>query len=187
MLRGLRAVVTDVDGVLTDSVKYYGPTGLELLAFHVRDGLGLHLLKRIGMQLAIVTVTDSDIVSRRAADLGITEVFRNVRDKRTMLRTYRETNKLSRDEVLYVGDDLWDLEAFAEVGVRVAVADAVAAVRAAADWVTECRGGAGALREIADAIVAAKGIDPLDLIRTQPKRETGEGSAGADSSPVTPQ
>ena len=79
-----------------------------------------------------------------------------------MLRTYREANKLSREEVLYVGDDLWDLEAFAEVGVRVAVADAVPAVRDAADWVTECRGGAGALREIADAIIEAKGIDPRD-------------------------
>ena len=104
-----------------------------------------------------------------------------------MLRTYREANNLSREEVLYVGDDLWDLEAFAEVGVRVAVADAVSAVRTAADWVTECRGGAGALREIADAIVEAKGIDPLDLIRPQPRREPGEGPADADSSPVTPQ
>jgi 3-deoxy-D-manno-octulosonate 8-phosphate phosphatase (KDO 8-P phosphatase) len=180
-------VVTDVDGVLTDSMKYYGPGGLALLAFHVRDGLGLHLLKRMGMHLAIVTVTDSDIVSRRAADLGITEVFRNVRDKRTMLRTYREANKLSREEVLYVGDDLWDLEAFAEVGVRVAVADAVLAVRAAADWVTECTGGSGALREIADAIVEAKGIDPVDLLRPQPRREPDEGSADTVSSPVTPQ
>ncbi len=187
MLRGLRAVVTDVDGVLTDAVKYYGATGLELLAFNVRDGLGLHMLKRIGMHLAIVTVTDSDIVSRRAADLGITEVFRNVRDKRSMLRTYREANRLSREEVLYVGDDLWDLEAFAEVGVRVAVADAVPAVRAAADWVTECRGGAGALREIADAILEAKGIDPLDLIRSPQSREQADGSADADSCPVASQ
>ena len=174
LLRGLRAVITDMDGVLTDAMKYYGATGLELLGFHVRDGLGLELLRRSGMLVAIVTTSNSDILSHRAADLGITDVFRSARDKRSTLRAYREKYKLSRDEMLYVGDDLWDLEAFAEVGVRVAVADAVSAVLNAADWVTECRGGQGALREVADAILEAKGIDPLELIRPQPSQEAGE-------------
>jgi 3-deoxy-D-manno-octulosonate 8-phosphate phosphatase (KDO 8-P phosphatase) len=166
VLKGLRAVIMDMDGVMTDATKYYGAGGLQLLGFHVRDGLGLDLLRRSGMFLAIVTTTDPAIVSQRARDLGITDVFGGVRDKRSALRAYREKNGLNRDEVLYVGDDLYDLEAFAEAGVRVAVADAVPAVRAAADWVTECRGGAGALREVADAILAAKGIDPLALIRS---------------------
>jgi 3-deoxy-D-manno-octulosonate 8-phosphate phosphatase (KDO 8-P phosphatase) len=152
---------------MTDAMKYYGAAGLELLGFHVRDGLGLDLLRRSGMFLAIITTTGADIVSQRARDLGITDVFGSVRDKRSVLRDYREAHRLSRDEVLYVGDDLYDLGAFAEAGVRVAVADAVPAVRAAADWVTECRGGTGALREVADAILAAKGIDPLDLIKLQ--------------------
>jgi 3-deoxy-D-manno-octulosonate 8-phosphate phosphatase (KDO 8-P phosphatase) len=169
-LKRLRAVVTDMDGVMTDAIKYYGAAGLELLGFHVRDGLGLDLLRRSGMLLAIITTTGPDIVSQRARDLGITDVFGNVRDKRSVLRAYREAHRLSRDEVLYVGDDLYDLEAFAEAGVRVAVADAAPAVRAAADWVTDCPGGTGALREIADAILAAKGIDPLDLIRPQLKK-----------------
>jgi YrbI family 3-deoxy-D-manno-octulosonate 8-phosphate phosphatase len=173
-LKRLRAVVTDMDGVLTNAMKYYGPTGLELLGFHVRDGLGLELLRRSGMLLAIITTTDSHIVSHRAADLGITDVFGSVRDKRSVLRAYRESNQLSRDEVLYVGDDLWDLEAFAEAGVRVAVADAVPAIRAAADWVTECRGGTGALREIADAILAAKGIDPLHLMGPPEQRRSAD-------------
>jgi 3-deoxy-D-manno-octulosonate 8-phosphate phosphatase (KDO 8-P phosphatase) len=165
VLKGLRAVIVDMDGVMTDATKYYGAAGLELLGFHVRDGLGLELLRRSGMRLAIVTTTDPAIVSQRARDLGITDVFGSAHDKRSVVRNYRETHRLSRDEVLYTGDDLWDLGAFAEAGVRVAVADAVPAIRAAADWITECRGGAGALREIADAILAAKGIDPLDLIK----------------------
>jgi YrbI family 3-deoxy-D-manno-octulosonate 8-phosphate phosphatase len=165
VLKGLRAVIMDMDGVMTDATKYYGAAGLELLGFHVRDGLGLELLRRAGMLLAIVTTTAPNIVSQRARDLGITDVFGSVRDKRSVVRTYREAHQLSRDEVLYVGDDLWDLEAFDEAGVRVAVADAVPAIRAAADWITECRGGAGALREVADAILAAKEIDPLELIK----------------------
>jgi 3-deoxy-D-manno-octulosonate 8-phosphate phosphatase (KDO 8-P phosphatase) len=165
VLKDLRAAVMDMDGVMTDGMKYYGAGGLQLLGFHVRDGLGLDLLRRSGMLLAIVTTTDPAIVSHRAKDLGITDVFGGVRDKRSVLRAYREAHRLSRGEVLYVGDDLYDLGAFAEAGVRVAVADAMPAVRAVADWVTECRGGAGALREVADAILAAKGIDPLDLIK----------------------
>jgi YrbI family 3-deoxy-D-manno-octulosonate 8-phosphate phosphatase len=165
LLKGLRALITDMDGVMTDATKYYGAAGLELLGFHVRDGLGLDLLRRSGMRLAIITTTDTDIIARRAADLGITDVFRSVHDKGSVLRAYREANRLRREEILYVGDDLWDLGAFAEAGVRVAVADAVPAVRAVADWVTECRGGKGALREIADAVLAAKGIDPLDLLK----------------------
>ena len=166
-LKKLRAVVSDVDGVMTNAVKFYGVNGLELLGFNVRDGLGLYLLKRAGLLLALVTTTDSDIISRRAADLEISDVFRNVHDKRSALRAYRDANNLAREEVLYVGDDLWDLEAFPEVGVRVAVADADASVKEAADWVTERRGGEGAIREIADAILAAKGVNPLDLLRPQ--------------------
>jgi len=164
-LRKLKSVVTDVDGVLTNAIKFYGNEGLALLGFNVRDGLGLHLLKMAGISLAFVTTTESPVIARRAADLGIHDVFQNVHDKGATLRAYRDHHSFSQEDILYVGDDLWDLEAFAEVGVRVAVADAALAVRNAADWITASRGGEGALREVADAILQARGVDPRGLLR----------------------
>jgi len=158
-------VALDLDGVLTDGGKQYGPSGLSGLTFNARDGLGIYLLQKAGIDLVLLTSECGDIVRSRASDLGISEVLESLDNKRTALRLVRERRQLRTEQLLFVGDDLWDLEAFPEAGVRVAVADATPQVVAGADWVTIRHGGHGAVREVADALLAARDVDPLTLLR----------------------
>jgi YrbI family 3-deoxy-D-manno-octulosonate 8-phosphate phosphatase len=151
----VRALVTDVDGVLTDGGLYYAESGDELKRFDVRDGQGLVLLREAGLLTAIVTRKQTPIVTRRARDLGITEVHQNVTDKAAVLADLCARHRLSPAAVCYVGDDVGDLPAMQLVGLPVAVADAVKTVRQAATYVTRAGGGHGAIREISDLILTA--------------------------------
>jgi 3-deoxy-D-manno-octulosonate 8-phosphate phosphatase (KDO 8-P phosphatase) len=155
----VRALVTDVDGVLTDGGLYYGPNGDELKRFDVRDGQGLVLLREAGLLTAIVTRKQTTIVARRARDLGIVEVHQDVRDKAAVLADLLARHGLAAAAACYVGDDVGDLPAMRAVGVGVAVADAVPAVRRAATYVTRARAGHGAIREVCDLILAAHRAD----------------------------
>ena len=155
-IAAVRLLVCDVDGTLTDGAMWYGPDGEALKRFHTRDGHGIGMLRAAGVAVAIVTSEDTPIVSARAAKLGITEVVLGCADKADAVRALAGVAGLARDEVAMIGDDVGDLAGFSEAGVRVAVADAVDAVREAADLVCELRGGHGAVRELADAILAAR-------------------------------
>ena len=152
----VRALVTDVDGVLTDGGLYYAENGDELKRFDVRDGQGLVLLRAAGLLTAIVTRKQTTIVTRRARDLGIAEVHQNVTDKAAAIADFLARHRLASAAVCYVGDDVGDLVAMRAVGVPVAVADAVPEVRRAAAYVTRARSGHGAVREICDLILAAR-------------------------------
>ena len=156
LLRRIRALVLDVDGVLTDGGMYYGPAGEGLKRFHVKDGLGLRLVIEAGIAVALISGEASEILRRRAEKLKIADVFIGVEDKRKILETFLAARKIALEETAYVGDDLNDLPAMLRVGVPVAVADAVPQVRKAARWVTSRRGGDAAVREICDAILAAR-------------------------------
>jgi 3-deoxy-D-manno-octulosonate 8-phosphate phosphatase (KDO 8-P phosphatase) len=152
----IRALVTDVDGVLTDGGLYYAENGDELKRFDVRDGQGLVMLCEAGLLTAIVTRKQTTIVTRRARDLGIAEVHQNVIDKRAAVADLLKRHGLAPAEVCYVGDDVGDLPAMRLVGLAVAVADAVPQVRRAAAYVTRAGGGHGAVREICSLILAAR-------------------------------
>jgi 3-deoxy-D-manno-octulosonate 8-phosphate phosphatase (KDO 8-P phosphatase) len=152
----VRALVTDVDGVLTDGGLYYAESGDELKRFDVRDGQGLVLLREAGLLTAIVTRKQSTIVTRRARDLGIAEVHQDARDKAAVVTDLLARHRLSPAAAAYVGDDLGDLPAMRLVALPIAVADAVREVRAAAAYVTRARAGHGAVREICDLILAAR-------------------------------
>ncbi len=160
-LRPVRLLAMDVDGVLTDGSITWGagPDGglIELKRFNVRDGLGISLVQSVGLEVAWITGRVSPTVARRAEELKVREVVQWARDKRRALRDLMERRSFHPEEVLYLGDDLNDLPAFEAAGVRVAVADAVPAVRERADWVTEAAGGAGAVREVVDAVLRAQG------------------------------
>ena len=158
---GIRLVVLDVDGVLTDGRILLDERGGELKTFHVRDGLGIKKLQAAGIEVAIVSGRSSLAVEHRARELGIEVVHQGVSDKRGLCRELRLQRGLDRAAVCCVGDDLPDLEAFAEAGLRVAVADAVRAVRAAADRVTRHRGGEGAVRELCEWLLTDRD-DPPD-------------------------
>ena len=152
----VRALVTDVDGVLTDGGLYYADNGNELKRFDVRDGQGLVSLREAGFLVAIVTRKQSTIVTRRARDLGITEVHQNITDKAAAVRDLLARHAVAPKDAAYVGDDLGDLPAMRLVGLPIAVKEAVLAVRRAAIYVTKSGGGHGAIREITDLILAAR-------------------------------
>jgi YrbI family 3-deoxy-D-manno-octulosonate 8-phosphate phosphatase len=162
----VRAVITDVDGVLTDGGLYYAESGEELKRFDVRDGQGLVSLREAGILLAIVTRRQSAIVTRRARELGITEVHQNATDKAAVVREVLARHAIAPVHAAYVGDDLGDLPAMKLVGLPIAVKEAVPPVRRAALYVTKAGGGHGAMREIAEVILASHQND--DEGRTTP-------------------
>ena len=146
-LERVRGIVLDVDGVLTDGTVYLGAEGQELKRFSILDGVGLVWCRLLGYRIAIVSGRHSEATDRRARELGIEAVYQGVRDKAWQVAAWAAEQGLALDEVLYMGDDHIDLPVFAEVGVSVAPANADAAVRASATFVTERAGGAGAVRE----------------------------------------
>ena len=153
----IRLVAMDVDGTLTDGRIVIGPKGEASKSFSVRDGLGLTLLRRAGIELAIVTGRESAIVKRRAAELGITRVLQKVTDKRAALVNLCETLGLSLSEAAFVGDDWPDLPAMRICGLAAAPVDAEPEVLVAAQWVSTRPAGAGAIRDFAAFLLQAQG------------------------------
>ncbi|XYH93040.1 KdsC family phosphatase [Sorangium sp. So ce1128] len=153
--RRIRLVLTDCDGVLTDTGVYYSERGEELKRFSLRDGMGVERLARAGIASAIVTGETSPSVRRRADKLGM-RVFLGVSDKGRHLPAILREAGVERSEVAYIGDDVNDLaimQAVAEAGLTAAPADAVSDVFCAAHRRCEARGGHGAFRDFADWIL----------------------------------
>jgi 3-deoxy-D-manno-octulosonate 8-phosphate phosphatase (KDO 8-P phosphatase) len=153
----IRLLALDVDGVLSDGRVTYASDGSELKSFNIKDGLGIKLLQRSGIRVAIITGRRSDMVARRAAELGIVNLIEGREDKLSALRELGEQLDLTLAECAYMGDDLPDLGAICAAGIGMTVSDAVAEVRAAADWCSHAPGGAGAVREAAEWLLQARG------------------------------
>lgn len=153
--RAVKAIIFDVDGVLTDGSIVYGPEG-EWKRFHVQDGHGIKLASRAGLKIGFLTGRSSPAVTRRAEELGVDAFADGIRDKGSCLVKMLETLGVSAEETCYVGDDVVDLPALRMVGMPVAVANAVAEVKDASVWITERSGGLGAAREVIEAILKAK-------------------------------
>ncbi|MBL8381998.1 MAG: phenylphosphate carboxylase subunit delta [Burkholderiales bacterium] len=156
-LAGLRLMAFDVDGVLTDGRLWYAEDGSEIKAFDARDGHGLKMLREAGLQLALITSRKSAIVERRARELGIHHCLQGIEDKLSGLRGILRSTNCREDEAGFMGDDLLDLPVLARVGFAATVPDAPEAVRARAHLVTRRAGGRGAVRELCEIILAAKG------------------------------
>jgi len=156
-LSNIKLVITDVDGVLTDGGIYYDGSGECLKRFHVRDGLGIRLLEENGVRVAVLSGRDSDTLRRRVADLGVTLHQFGVKDKAAACHELMACAGVAIDETACIGDDSIDLPAFATCGLSYAVADAADYVKRQATAVLQKRGGEGAFRELADAILEAKG------------------------------
>lgn len=149
----IRALITDVDGVLTDGGMYFDAQGQAAKRFNVKDGFIVGTMRRAGVLLAWISGDDSDITRARAQRLGIAEVYSGVEDKGECLRDLMERHGLRPQEVAYMGDDLNDLPAMRLVGFSACPADAMPAVAAAAHYVATRRGGEGAFREVCDLIL----------------------------------
>jgi len=151
----LRLLALDVDGVLTDGRLYYGNDGEELKAFNIKDGLGLKLLQQAGVAVAIITGRRSQIVERRATELGIAHVVQGREDKRAALEELCASLDLALSQCAYMGDDLPDLGALRAAAIGLAPADAVEAVAQAADWQSRYPGGGGCVREACEQLLHA--------------------------------
>jgi 3-deoxy-D-manno-octulosonate 8-phosphate phosphatase (KDO 8-P phosphatase) len=154
MPRGIRLLVLDVDGVLTDGRLYFGPRGEALKAFHVRDGVGLKQLQRAGLAVAVISGRRSPIVTARCRELGVRHVLQGVSDKLAALMRLLARLKLTPAACACVGDDLPDVPVMRAAALSFAVADAHRAARRAADIVTRLPGGRGAVREVCDHLLA---------------------------------
>jgi len=147
----------DVDGVLTDAGMYYTESGDELKKFTTRDGMGIKMLQAAGLVTAFITREKTAIVERRGQKLAVPEVHQGVDDKLAVLTTLAKKYGLTLDQVAYIGDDVNDLEALRAVGFSAAPADAMPSVLKAVHYVCKKKGGEGAVREIADLILASRG------------------------------
>jgi 3-deoxy-D-manno-octulosonate 8-phosphate phosphatase (KDO 8-P phosphatase) len=156
-LRRARLLVLDVDGVLTDGRLYYGARGEALKSFHVRDGHGVKQVARAGIAVAIISGRKSPAVTKRARELGIRHVFQGVGDKLPVFDKLVAKLGLTAEQCVCVGDDTPDVPLLSAAGVGVAVADAHEDARGVAQLVTGRPGGHGAVREVCDWLVAARG------------------------------
>lgn len=157
----IRLVGLDVDGVLTDGSVYVGQTAdhpVELKRFQIQDGLGLRLLAAAGIPVVLVSGRPSPATALRARELHVDEVIQDAGARKLpAFAALLARRALGWDECCFVGDDLPDLPLMRRVGLAVAVSNAVPEVRAAAHYLTAHAGGAGAVREVAEAILRARG------------------------------
>ncbi|RMF99485.1 MAG: 3-deoxy-manno-octulosonate-8-phosphatase KdsC [Nitrospirae bacterium] len=154
----VKLLILDVDGVLTDGRIILDNEGNEFKAFHVRDGHGIKLLVRNGVEVAIITGRRSRVVQRRAEELGIKDVYQKCFDKVVAYNDLKSKHALTDEEICYVGDDIVDIPVMRRVGFPVAVSDADPEISRHAIMVTSCGGGRGAVREVAEVILKAKGL-----------------------------
>lgn len=157
-LKKIRLFATDVDGVLTDGGMYWSDSGDQIRKFNAWDGLGLGLLQNAGIVVAFITMDQTALVSLRAARLGIAEIHQGVKDKLAALKALSLKYDLGFEEIAYMGDDVNDVPALQAVGFSAAPANGREQVRRTVQYVCSANGGEGAVREVADMILAAQGV-----------------------------
>ena len=157
-LANIQLLILDVDGVLTDGGIIRDDAGQQIKRFHVRDGAGIVLWRRLGKDVAIITGKESQVVSHRAEELGIQNVYQNAGNKVEAYDQVKEELGVRDNEIAYVGDDLPDLPVMRKVAVAIAVADAVEEVKAVAKHVTKNSGGHGAVRDAIEYLCKEMGV-----------------------------
>jgi 3-deoxy-D-manno-octulosonate 8-phosphate phosphatase (KDO 8-P phosphatase) len=152
----IKLLLLDVDGVLTDGRIIVDDRGVETKQFHVRDGQGISLLLRSGIEVGFITGRSSKVVRHRAKELGVRLVYQGVDDKLGAYREIKGKSRLSDDQIAYVGDDIVDLPVLKRAGLAISVADGWPGLIASVDLVTQAEGGRGAVREIAEMLLQAQ-------------------------------
>jgi len=153
----ISTLILDVDGVLTDGGIIIDERGKETKRFDVRDGHGIKMLMRAGVEVILLTGRQSMVVEHRAVDLGIKEVYQGVWNKLEVFLEILKRKAITPEEIAFVGDDFVDIPVLRRVGLAVAVSDAIEEVRQVAHYVTKNQGGRGAVREVCELILKAKG------------------------------
>lgn len=155
-LQQIRALVLDVDGILTDGRLHFTEQGEEHKVFHSRDGHGIKLAQKLGIEVSIISGRASPALRHRAENLGIRHCMIGIRDKGAALETLALALDIESRHFAVMGDDVIDLPMLNRAGVSATVADAPAIIRARVDWVTSLGGGQGAVREFIDLIIDAR-------------------------------
>jgi 3-deoxy-D-manno-octulosonate 8-phosphate phosphatase (KDO 8-P phosphatase) len=150
-------LILDVDGVLTDGRIIMDDEGRESKHFDVKDGHGIKMLLRAGIQVVFLTGRTSRVVVHRALDLGITDVYQGAKNKVAVLEDLLLSKGITSDTIVYMGDDVVDVPIFKKVGIAIAVADACFDALRTANYVTEKKGGRGAVREVCELILRLQG------------------------------
>ncbi len=153
----VKLLLLDVDGVLTDGSISYTDEGSEIKTFNARDGFGMNLLRKIGVEIGLITARSSEALKRRARDLNLTHVYQGKRKKVEVFEEVIRELSLSPNEVAYMGDDWLDLALLRRVGFSATVADGTHEVKEIVDYVARRSGGQGAVREVCELIIDAKG------------------------------
>lgn len=154
----IRAVAFDVDGVLTDGGFWWGPDGDEWKRFCFADIMGVSLARRAGLEMALISGEDNLLVVRYAAKMGIRHVVKGCRDKARALREFAASAGVELTEVCYMGDDVNDLPAMQIAGLSAAPSNAARDVLAYANFISTHCGGNGAVRELIEALLTARGL-----------------------------
>ena len=152
----IKLLLLDVDGVLTDGRIIIDDRGVESKNFHVRDGHGIVLLKRSGIEVGFITGRSSPVVAHRAKELQVTLLFQGVQDKLQIYERIKKQRGLIDGHIAYMGDDIVDIPVLRRVGLAIMVSDGSAELKPVADYVTVARGGMGAVREVAELILTAQ-------------------------------
>lgn len=156
-LKNIKLLLTDVDGVLTDTGVYYSVSGEELKRFSLRDGMGVERLRKLAnIETGIISGEKSLLVRKRADKLEIEELHLGIKNKLKVLKKICKSNELEPNEIAYIGDDVNDLEVIESVGFSACPADAMTDVKRKANIVLNSDGGKGAFREFAEIIIDAK-------------------------------
>ncbi|MCP4581165.1 MAG: HAD hydrolase family protein [candidate division Zixibacteria bacterium] len=163
-LNRIKLVILDVDGVLTDDTVFIGPEGMEFKRFCIADGLGIHIAKRYSINVAFLSGRPSPATEIRARELGVVDIFQKPVDKLDYYEQLKAKYDLDDENIAYVGNDLVDVGVMRKCGLSISVPDSPVTVHQAADYVTARKGGFGAVREILDMILEARGIKEEDRL-----------------------
>jgi 3-deoxy-D-manno-octulosonate 8-phosphate phosphatase (KDO 8-P phosphatase) len=159
-LQHIKILIMDVDGVMTDGRIIINDDGRETKNFDVRDGHGIKLVQRYGIEVALLTGRQSEVVKHRANELGITEVHQKIFNKKEVFAEILQKNNLNANQAAFIGDDIIDIPVLKEAGFSATVADAIDIVKKTVDYVTKNKGGRGAVREVCEMLLQAQGRWP---------------------------
>jgi 3-deoxy-D-manno-octulosonate 8-phosphate phosphatase (KDO 8-P phosphatase) len=157
-LKNIRLLLLDVDGVMTDGSIIYDGNGLETKCFNVRDGHGIKMLQRHGIEVGIITGRTSIVVDIRAKELGINLVYQGALRKLESYTDAKEKTGLDDSQIAYMGDDVIDVPVLRRVGFAAVPLDGLPEVREVAHYVSSCGGGRGAVRDVCDMILKGRGV-----------------------------
>ncbi|HSC52782.1 MAG TPA: HAD-IIIA family hydrolase [Phnomibacter sp.] len=153
LFKSIKAFAFDVDGVLTDGTLFLMPVGEMVRRMNIKDGYALQLAVKKGYHVIIISGGNSELVQERLEKLGVTEVHMQVHDKAAVLQQFMDKHQLSKEQVLFMGDDMPDLEVMSITGLPCSPADGCTEVKEASLYISPCKGGEGAARDVIEKVL----------------------------------